>query len=234
MAQRDNSIQQQRRRAETYWFLASLFGQPIAGPVLARLASTAANSPEDKTDIGGELRQALTAVAESDLDDLSQRLAIEHARLFLGLRQGYAPPPPYESVWRESRILGDSTLAVATAYSEAGFEDTSPCGPCDHIASELRFLASLCNAEAEATANGETGEAVWARERQSDFLGAHLLKWVPHYCQELARQSREPLYAALARVTGAIIAGDVLAMDTSKVSSQRTGSSDRRPKRVAA
>lgn len=212
MTQRDRSIKQPQWRAETYWFLAALYGEPITGPALARLAGAAAKNQEEATGIGDEFRTALAEDAGCNFEELSQRLASEHARLFLGLRQGYGPPPPYESMWREARVLGDSTLAVATAYSEAGFEDAGQCGPCDHIASELRFLASLCHAEAEAAAKGETGEAAWARERQINFVDEHLLRWVPQYCQELARQSREPLYAALAHVTGKVVAGDALTL----------------------
>lgn len=223
MTQRDRSIKQPQWRAETYWFLAALYGEPITGPALARLAGAAAKNQEEATGIGDEFRAALAEDAGCNFEELSQRLASEHARLFLGLRQGYGPPPPYESLWREARVLGDSTLAVATAYSEAGFEDAGQCGPCDHIASELRFLASLCHAEAEAAAKGETGEAAWARERQINFIDDHLLRWVPQYCQELARQSREPLYAALARATGKVVAGDALTLGaTAKQASSAT------------
>lgn len=231
MTQRARSIKQPQWRAETYWFLAALYGQPITAPVLARLAGVATKNPEDETGIGDEFRAALAKDADCGFEELSQRLASEHARLFLGLRQGYGPPPPYESLWREARILGDSTLAVATAYSDAGFEDTDQCGPCDHIASELRFLASLCHAEAEATTKGETGEAAWARERQIDFIDEHLLRWVPQYCQELARQSREPLYAALARVTGKVVAGDALTLGAT---AQQASSATRWREGVAA
>jgi len=234
MTQRDRSIQQQQWRAETYWFLATLYGQPITGPALARLAGAAATNQEEETGIGDEFRAALAKDAGCNFEDLSQRLASEHARLFLGLREGYGPPPPYESVWREARVLGDSTLAVATAYSEAGFEDAGQCGPCDHIASELRFLASLCHAEAEAAAKGETGEAAWARERQINFVDEHLLRWVPEYCQELARQSREPLYAALALVTGRVVAGDAITMGAARVASKQASSDIRWQEGVVA
>lgn len=206
MAHLDKSIHEQRRRAESYWFLAAIYGEPLPAQALERFASAAGRGQGDDSAIGGEFRAALAADGDTDYQALSHKLAIEHARLFLGLRQGYGPPPPYESLWREARVLGDSSLAVARAYSEAGFMDASQCGPCDHIASELRFLASLCHAEAEATALGDIAEASWARERQVDFLKDHLLTWVPPYCRELARQAREPLYTALARVTEKMLA----------------------------
>jgi TorA maturation chaperone TorD len=234
MAHRDKSIRELRRRAESYWFLAAIYGEPPASHVLARLmANTAGTVQGDDAGIGGELGSALALDLGTDRAILTHRLAIEHARLFLGLRQGYGPPPPYESLWRESRILGDSTLAVAKAYSEAGFMDASQCAPCDHLASELRFLASLCHAEAEAIASGNVGEASWARERQAAFLKDHLLTWVPHYCQELARQAREPWYAALARVTAAILAGEAQAMATARARSRGADAANHRAEGVA-
>jgi TorA maturation chaperone TorD len=195
-----------RQRAEAYWFLASLYGSPLAGGTLERLAHTAARLSVDEAGLAAELHAVLAA--EADRPGLAERLATEHARLFLGLREGYGPPPPYESLWREGRILGDSTLAVAAAFSDAGFEDFGTCGPCDHIAHELRFLASLCHAEAEALSAGQADEAAWARGRQVAFLSEHLVAWVPRYCRRLAEHSAEPFYGALARVTEEVIAED--------------------------
>ena len=194
-----------RERADAYWFLASLFGSPVAADTLERIAGVAAGLSEDEMGIASELRAALTGRSELPGAD---RLAAEHARLFLGLREGHGPPPPYESLWREDRLLGDSTLAVENAYREAGFQDPGPGGPCDHIACELRFLASLCNAQADAVRADQPEEAHWALQQQARFIDQHLLAWVPTYCRNLAEQSREPFYSALARLTSDIVTED--------------------------
>lgn len=224
-----------RQRAEAYWFLASLFGGPIDREILERIVGVAADRVPEEAGIARELRAVL--VSEPDVGALAERLATDHARLFLGLRQGYGPPPPYESLWREGRIQGDTTLGVAGAYSAAGFEDRGPWGPCDHIAYELRFLASLCNAESEAVAAGRSEEGDWARERQAEFLAEHLLAWVPAYCRRLAGQAGEPLYAALARVTTDVLAADArrLGAGTTSVDGARTPrSGDWQPEGVKA
>ncbi|MCU7840657.1 MAG: molecular chaperone TorD family protein [Candidatus Thiodiazotropha sp. (ex Lucinoma borealis)] len=202
------SVEKTRQRANVYWFLASLIGNPIDTKTLRRIADIAAVMPVDETGLAEALHAALAGEEEEDHEVLSDRLATEHARLFRGLRKGYGPPPPYESLWREDRIMGDSTLAVAEAYSEAGFDDNGPWGPCDHIAYELRFMASLCNAEAEAEQMGQPKEADWARKRQMRFLDEHLLAWVPVYCGQLANQAEEALYRALARVTENVLTED--------------------------
>jgi len=194
------------QRAEAYWFLASLFGGPIRAEALARLAAASGEVATEDRGMAVELHDALEG--EADWDALAGRLAPEHARLFLGLREHHGPPPPYESLWREGRIAGESTLAVAKAYSEAGFDDEGPWGPCDHICYELRFLASLCHAEDEAIGAAAIDEAEWALNRQTRFLEEHLLAWVPDYCAHIAREAREPLYGALARVTGQVLVED--------------------------
>ena len=48
------------------------------------------------------------------------------------------------------------------------------------------------------------GEAEAARQRiaqQRTFLDEHLLAWLPDYAGRIARESREPFYAAVAKLT---------------------------------
>ncbi len=47
-------------------------------------------------------------------------LAVERTRLLAGLAANYGAAPPYESVFRENKLPGESSIAVATAYAEAG------------------------------------------------------------------------------------------------------------------
>ncbi|HYH19869.1 MAG TPA: molecular chaperone TorD family protein [Azospirillum sp.] len=183
---------QGRARGEAYLFLATLYaGQPTADLLAGMAAAADRLSGDDGA--AGEIMKALAG--ESDLEALTLRLATEHTRLFRGVREGYGPPPPYEALWREGQMMGDSTVAVATAFLEAGYEYDGAWGPCDHLAEELRFMAALCMAEDTL-------------DRQEAFLTRHLSAWVPTYCQALAEQTREPFYGALARVTAEIVAQD--------------------------
>jgi TorA maturation chaperone TorD len=197
---------QGRQRAEAYWYLAALFAARPEGDLLARMAGLAHQAGDAESGVAGQLLAALQG--EADLDGLGARLAVEHARLFRGIRVGYGPPPPFESLWREGRLMGDTTADVARCYLEANYEHDAQWGPLDHLVEELRFMAALCNAEDEAWRTGCGDEAQWARERQQGFLEAHLLAWLPAYCQTLADEAREPLYQALARVTAEVLAQD--------------------------
>jgi TorA maturation chaperone TorD len=109
------------------------------------------------------------------------------------------PPPPFESVWREDRLIGESTLAVIKAYVEAGFADIEPeAGPQDHIGVELKFLSLLALREAEAWKSGNDEMARKRVAQQQKFLQQHLGLWAPRWADSIIEQSREPLYAALA------------------------------------
>lgn len=191
----DTDLEQSRQRGEAYLFLATLFASRPEAETLARMVAIAEQS-SDEDGCAGEIIAALRG--EPDLEALTLRLATEHARLFRGVREGYGPPPPYESLWREGQMMGDSTIAVATAFLDAGYAYGGAWGPCDHLAEELRFMAALCMAE----------DAADALERQAAFVERHLSAWVPTYCHALAEQAHEPLYQALARVTAAVVAED--------------------------
>ena len=194
------------QRGDAYWFLASLFAARPEGEALARLLALAEQTPAQDDSAAGEILAALHDIG--DRSALELRLATEHTRLFRGVREGYGPPPPYESLWREGQLMGDSTVAVAEAYLEAGYGHDESWGPLDHIVEELRFMAALCHAEDEAWRANRADEAEWARERQLDFLDRHLLVWMPGYCRALEEQAHEPLYQALARATAVVLEQD--------------------------
>jgi TorA maturation chaperone TorD len=195
-----------RQRAEAYWFLSTLFAEPLAEEQLARMAALAEQGQGEQAGIGGAILAALGT--ETDIAAQAQRLAIEHTRLFLGIREGYGPPPPYESLWREGRMMGETTIAVLTAYAEAGFQPDGRWGPPDHLVEQLRFIATLANGEGDAWGSGQDDDALWARERQAAFMTRHLHAWMPAYCRALEAQATEPLYQALARVAAEIVADD--------------------------
>lgn len=194
---------QAKRRAEAYWFLSSLFAAPPSVDMLSRMAPLA-GEPGD--DVAGAILATLGG--EANLGHLAERLAVEHTRLFGGLQEGYGPPPPWESLWREGRLMGDATVAVAEAYLAAGYSPSGEWSPFDHIVEELRFLASLCNGEHEFAARGRTEEASWARQRQEMFLRDHLLAWVPAFASAVAEAAREPFHRSLALATAEVLTED--------------------------
>jgi TorA maturation chaperone TorD len=191
-------------RSNVYGLLAGFWGRPLSVEAIARLASSTAID-----DTGGLAAELLAPLRDGD-PDLALRLGVEHTRLFGGLQEGYGPPPPYESVWRDDPAVGTVTAAVAAAYRAAGYDERVFAGPCDQLAEELRFVAALSAAEDAAASDGADDDLAAARDHRRRFLDRHLMVWVPGYCRTLAAQAREPLYAALARVTAQILHEDSL------------------------
>ena len=124
---------------------------------------------------------------------------------------------PYQSIfWDGSGLLGGvESERVRTAYLESGFETAEP----DHIASELRFLAFLCAAEAEARQDGLPDIAAKCQARQATFLSDHLLTWLPPFVIALER-SGQPFYAALAILTLDFVADHAANLDLTGWQSQ--------------
>lgn len=130
-----------------------------------------------------------------------QALAVEHTRLFLGLKEGSVPPPPFESAWREGLEAGEALAQVSRSYADAGFADIDlSAGPQDHLGVELKFMAILALREAEAWQQEDEEAATEWLSQQQAFLDRHLLAWVPRWADALAQRTQEKIYWALARL----------------------------------
>ena len=81
----------------------------------------------------------------------------EFTRLFLG--PGRPVAHPYESVYREGRMMGETTLDVRRRLAEEGLTANGQRLP-DHVAIELAFMAHLTAREALAWDAGDSDEAV--------------------------------------------------------------------------
>lgn len=123
---------------------------------------------------------------DKDDEEFYNLIAVEYTRLFITAIPGL-PCPPYESIYREDTVMGNSTLGVIDSYSRAGlkvmenFHDLP-----DHIAVELEFLYYL--------ASNENTEAY------DSFIREHFSKWVPKFCEEVEKNDRVGFYRNAARV----------------------------------
>lgn len=125
-------------------------------------------------------------------------LIAEYHRLFVG--PGALPVPPYESVYREGwRVFGETTLKVKRQYEEAGYAlDPSFTELPDHMAVELAFMALLAEEEARAWEAQDASAAFSWLDRERAFLGDHLTRWLPGFCDRLLASTEVPFYRGLA------------------------------------
>jgi len=186
-------------RSRFFWWLAEWFLNPPSQDQLASLPAAETATPDAPDDAMDSAWRALANAAPNPETSSLDTLGAEFTRLLSGVQEGMGPPPPFESVWREDRLIGETTVAVIETYGRAGFADIDPdAGPQDHVAAELKFMAMLALREAEARRAGDAADAHARLAQQRDFLDQHLAAWAPRWADAVIQQASMPLYAALA------------------------------------
>ena len=129
----------------------------------------------------------------------------EFTRLFLG--PGRPVAHPYESVYREGRTMGDTTLDVRRRMAQ---ENMAPAGRTlpDHVSIELAFMAHLAAREARAWDDGDDNQARDYLARQESFLQDHLTAWLPQFCRRVLVGNPHAHYTDLARCTQDFVSAD--------------------------
>ncbi|MBI4753976.1 MAG: molecular chaperone TorD family protein [Betaproteobacteria bacterium] len=192
-------------RSRMYWLLSGVFLAPPAAVTLERMAAAVRGLLADEVEeLAPALEQLGGALEDRDPGRI-ESLAAEYTRLFGGLREGWGPPPPFESVWRDSPFCGEVTVAVLRAYEEAGFAGIDEAaGPQDHLGVELKFMALLCHEESAAWGAGAAAARRWL-EREHTFLRRHLSAWAPRLFDAVRQQAREPYFRATAMLAAAFL-----------------------------
>jgi TorA maturation chaperone TorD/Pyruvate/2-oxoacid:ferredoxin oxidoreductase delta subunit len=153
-----------------------------------------------------QARSRTYAALAQDFARPQEGLEAEYARLFVG--PGRPVAHPYESVYREGRVMGDCTLAVRQSYAAEGLAPEGHSLP-DHVAVELEFMAHLAQREAEAQERGDEEGALAYLRQQEAFLSEHLGRWLPRFCQRILTGGAHPFYADLAQRTWQHVAQDM-------------------------
>jgi TorA maturation chaperone TorD len=183
-------------------FGANLFGDKLQSflPSIASLAEVPAEMKEGLGMIQGFAQQT----KDRSHGKLVEELGVDWTRLLRGLKPGYGPPPPYESVYSESSeqegrlTIGD----VLKTYREAGVDigEKAKERP-DYIGIELDFMRYLAEKEMEGWNQSAYSEGAKYLEMERDFLTRHLTQWVPKFCDKMLTEARTDLYRGVARLT---------------------------------
>lgn len=158
--------------------LARLLAAPPDRVVLSEVARLTVCSPHDRLAAAVQ-RVAILAMA-ADVDAVRE----EYVRLFVS--PSGALLLPWESTWTEfpPRLSGSAHADAQRFYARAGFQPKNASDPADHIATELAFVGIL----AQRHLTEELGE----------FWRTHVMPWMPAFARQLKRETREPLYVAVA------------------------------------
>jgi TorA maturation chaperone TorD/ferredoxin len=131
----------------------------------------------------------------------------EFTRLFLG--PGRPVAHPYESVYREGRTMGETTLDVRRRLVEEGMVPNSQRLP-DHVGIELAFMAHLAAREALAWDAGEDDVAWRLLQQQETFLSEHLGAWLPQFCHRILAGRPLIHYGQLAQRAETFVLNDAI------------------------
>ena len=151
---------------------------------------------------GPAVARAGEALAESD--------SIEIEAAYLSLFEagvGGAACAAEESVHRADPRTGGTAEILAEltrAYSRYGLKvDAIGSRSVDHISTEMSVMAMLCAQEAAChLADRPFGRVI---RYEADFLGDHILRWVPSFARMVEESERHPAYSALAAAVRAFL-----------------------------
>ncbi len=135
------------------------------------------------------------AILAAGLQHASQQdLLQDYSALFVGPFGLLAAP--YGSVYLEKderRLMGDSSLAVARLYQQAGLQQTIE-GPPDHIALELEFMSYLARQTAQAKADGNAEKYTEFQDIRQVFWTRFLAPWIPPFCKAIRTHAQTGFY----------------------------------------
>ena len=188
------------RRSALYWLLADFVLTPPDRAFVERLQGELKAAPDCASALALRLEEVRRALPRPDDAPGIERLAVEHTRLFGGLRAGCGLPPPLETMRHDGSAAPETVAAIDNFYSDTGFNLTLQGVPADHLGTELRFMALLCHREMQAWQGGRTAEAKRALGRQRDFMQHHLGRWAPRYWRLAAADSQHHFYRAAAMI----------------------------------
>jgi TorA maturation chaperone TorD len=147
-----------------------------------------------------------------DFDGDLESLRIEYSNLFVVPLGQYIKP--YESVYKTGLVYRGPAIEVKKMYEKAGagipeeFKDLP-----DHVGLELEFMHFLCQKEAKLWNHENQPGALTLQKMEKNFLEQHLTSWIPAFCQEINKRTKNPFYRAMAKITRDFVLSDQTALD---------------------
>lgn len=191
-------------RESLYWFLGRLYQVEVDQTLLEQMKGMWFPDECGEDELAQGYRMLSTYCQHLNSDPLTD-LAVDYARVFLGAGiAGNDAAYPYESVYTSPKrlIMQDARDQVVVAYRAKGLTKLETLDfPEDHIALELEFMAYLCQETQQALAVSDWWAVSVCLKEQADFLGHHLLNWVPAFCADIEKYAETGLYKAVANIT---------------------------------
>lgn len=114
----------------------------------------------------------------------------------------------FESVYKEGKLLQESTFEIARLYYEAGLNMVDDFKlPPDHIAVEFEFMAYLCFNELAAVKKGNRENETLAQKLQKETLEKHLTNFGLALAEKVVAHAATDFYKIMAAIAASILAG---------------------------
>ena len=115
----------------------------------------------------------------------------------------------FESVYKEGKLLQESTFEIARLYYDAGLNLVDDFKlPPDHIAVEFEFMAYLYFNELAAVKKGNEENEALAQKLQKEVLEKHLTNFGRTFAEKVVAHAATDFYKLMATVAASIFAGD--------------------------
>jgi putative dimethyl sulfoxide reductase chaperone len=158
--------------------------------------------------LGKEVRRFGREAQRGKAKDLLLDLEKDYTRMFFASKPRLAYL--FESVYREGKLLQESTFEIAGLYRDAGLvlnEDFRL--PPDHIAVELEFLSFLFFKEIEGHRSHKHEAAEYARELQAAVIDRHLRSFAQSLAEKMTRHANTSFYRTIGTVLGKLYSDGV-------------------------
>lgn len=164
--------------------------------LLQSLFSSTHSSPGESIE---KLKENCNADRSSEDAELLLGLEKDYTRMFFASKPRLAHL--FESVYREGRLLQDSTFEIARLYYDAGLAPTEEFRlPPDHIALEFEFLSFLYFKEIDGIENGNKEVEEYAKELQSIVIEKHLRAFALNVATKVSLHAKTSFYKIVAAV----------------------------------
>jgi TorA maturation chaperone TorD len=112
----------------------------------------------------------------------------------------------FESVYREGKLIQESTFQIARLYYEAGLNLSEDFKlPPDHIAVEFEFMSYLFFQELSGIKSEDRKIESYARDLQKKVLEEHLRTFGLHVSEKLEQHAKTVFYRTAARIVKSIL-----------------------------
>lgn len=193
-------------RSNFYFFLSSVFLKPPTISTI-KIVMELISSYEFSNFISNQTVDSLSRM-ECINNVRFENLIQEYHDLFKVPLSKYIAP--YESVYRDGHLNGQSAIDVKKIYHRLGFQIPHEYYELsDHIGIELAFMATLCREEHKAWKEKNARLARSLCDIEERFLKEHIACWLSKLCNTICEKTKDNFYSCMAEITLGFVQSDI-------------------------